>query len=166
MSTNNPLFKTSLWNVIEGTPIRTCLLTGDAVVLERIAWGAGVTVWYLCLNGEALDIIAGRLRPGSVVSFYFDHRIRNTDSSTLIHEEISDVIRSNGECVVGALERDGIEIAVDFVTSIGESMEFVTDHKQSKHYFWGPFPGRDNDGVNSVTFTVPDIDGVVRQHPH
>jgi hypothetical protein len=27
-------------------------------------------------------------------------------------------------------------------------------------------PGRDNDGVNAVTLTLPDLDGTVRAHPH
>jgi hypothetical protein len=28
------------------------------------------------------------------------------------------------------------------------------------------YPGRDNDGVNAVTLTLPDLDGTTRTHPY
>jgi hypothetical protein len=58
------------------TPVGKLLETSGAVVLERIARGGGATNWYSCSGQSQLEMIEARLLPGSVVSFYFDERIR------------------------------------------------------------------------------------------
>jgi hypothetical protein len=64
---------------MKATPVPELLLvrhpTG-AVVLERIARGAGATRWYSLRDPEKLHALAERLTPGSSLSFYFDDRVR------------------------------------------------------------------------------------------
>src|SRR5277367_4911196 len=58
------------------TPIIERLKATDAVILERLARGGGSTNWYHCPDENHLEAIEARLRPGSLVSFYFDDRIQ------------------------------------------------------------------------------------------
>ena len=44
--------------------------------------------------------------------------------------------------------------------------EAIDSFDAKSRVFYGEFPGRDNDGVNAVTMTVPDTDGVIRNYPH
>ena len=66
----------------------------------------------------------------------------------------------------GALKEDSISIDVDFITDIKELLEFVSNLEPADLFFFGQFPARDNDGINAITITLPDADGVVRAHPH
>jgi hypothetical protein len=139
---------------------------GAAVVLERIARGGGATSWYFCRSEQDLAKVASRLSPGSVVSFYFDDRIARLNERHLLQSRLDDVMKASVDCVVGALEVDGISISVDFVTTVRELEEFLSDHEDSSVFFVGEFPARESDGENAVTFTLPDKDGVIRSHPH
>lgn len=150
---------------IAATPVRENLRSRGAVVLQRIARGAGQTDWFYCGGVADLDRVIGRLRPGSKVSFYFNEQIRRCRYSEQTRMEIENVIAATGECVVGALGDDGITMERDFVCSTEELVEFVDEHSTSEWWFYGAFPGWDNDGRDAVTLTLPDRDGVVRDHP-
>jgi hypothetical protein len=148
------------------TRARELLACKRAVVLERIARGGGATDWYYCPGTAELDLIERRLRPGSVVSFYFDDRIRKSRWSDQLKLDIAQTIVETGDAVFGVLGTDGIEISVDIVVSVDELDELGSTLSLGSEVFWGAFPGRDNDGERAVTLTLADRDGVVRPHPH
>ena len=151
---------------LAATPIARKLATHGAVVLERVARGGGATNWFRCTDEESLDTIAGRLLPGSVVSFYFDDRLRALDTIEGARSRGGELLATVAEIVVGALADDGVAIEVDFPSSMREVNEFLDEHVGARLFFAGQFSGRDNDDVRAVTVTIPDLDGVVRAHPH
>jgi hypothetical protein len=101
-----------------------------------------------------------------VVSFYFDGRIQQRELNDDIDAGILDLAVQHGDAVVGTLGEDGLEILVDFVAGPNELTEFRSALPAGTLVFFGAFPGRDNDGVTAITFSLPDADGVVREHPH
>jgi hypothetical protein len=136
-----------------------------AIVLERIARGGGATSWYVLREPHDIDALAARLKPGSVVSFYFDDRLTLGQLDDEARASVLAIAERDGSAVIGATGSDEIEIEVDFPSSEREVDEFVTNHPNSTLMF-GAFPGRDDDGERALTFTLPDADGVVRPHPH
>jgi 2,3-bisphosphoglycerate-independent phosphoglycerate mutase len=152
--------------VLAMTPIASRLLSTEAVILERVARGGGVVNWYYCRSQKEMPIIEEFLRPGSVVSFYFDNRIRRSRQSPELRRELEEIITKSGEVVVGFLERDGMRIDAAVVVSSDDLREFISAIDPSTEIFYGLFPDRDNDGIRAVTATLPDNDGIVRPHPH
>lgn len=142
------------------------LTGGHAVAFERIARGGGSTRWYWVRSTEDLDRLYVRLSPGSVVSFYFDDRIKLQSLDDDVEMTILDLVAQHGDAVVGVLSQDGFEILVDFVAGPNELSQFCSEVHAGQPLFFGAFPGRDNDGRRSVTLTLADADGVVREHPH
>ncbi len=135
-------------------------------MLERVAMGGGATNWYYCRSVERLDFIADRLLPGSMVSFYFDGRLSKITDSTTFARRATELFASVGESVVAALTADECTLAVDFVSGPEDMKEFLAEHSNRPLFFVGEFPARDNDGRDAVTLAIPDLDGVVRPHPH
>jgi hypothetical protein len=135
-----------------------------AIVLERIARGGGATDWYVLREPCDIDALAAKLKPGSVVSFYFDDRFTLGELDDEARASLLTIAKRDGSVVIGATRSDDIEIEVDFPSSEGEVDEFITEHPNSTLMF-GAFPGRDDDGERAVTLTLPDADGVVRPHP-
>jgi hypothetical protein len=150
---------------IEAAGVPRRLLDGPAVVLERIARGAGATRWYWLESIHSLDRLCARLYPGSVVNFYFDDRIQRKILDDDVEDEILDLAVRHGEALVGRLEEDGLEIAVDLVCAADELWEAISTYPARTQVFFGTFPGNDDDGVNAITMRLPDADGVVRRHP-
>lgn len=138
---------------------------GRAFVLERIARGGGATSWYVVRTADDLQTLAERLRPGSLVSFYFDDRLTTGVIDPEARATILGISEQDTSAVVGALDPNDIGIIVDFPSSGGELDEFVTEHEAATFVF-GRFPASENDGSSAVTLTLPDADGVVRPHPH
>jgi len=95
---------------LRATPLLERLSEGSAVVLERIACGGGETRWYYCADATNLRAIATRLRPGSVVSFYFDGRMHDGPRSIELVAAAEAMLASCRDIVVGALMDDHIEI--------------------------------------------------------
>ena len=151
---------------IEATAVPALLRRHSAVVLERIARGGGATRWYFLDDLQQLKALAGNLAPGSSVSFYFDERVMAKPFDNAVATEIVGIAADEGEAVVGRLVPDGQEIAVDFVSGRRDLDELVPSLTQGETVFFGPFPARDNDAVRAVTLDLPDLDGVVRAHPH
>ena len=137
-----------------------------AVVLERIARGGGDTRWYCCDNVAALASIRGRFSPGSVVSFHFDDRMKCCVARDLPLDEIDAIIARDGECIVGRVGHDGIDIEAFDLCSSTEIAEEFPDLRDDERLVYGPFPARSCDGWNAITFILPDDDGVFRAHPH
>ena len=163
---SNSSFPTLVHDVLVTTPIPALLNANGAVVLERIARGAGATKWYYCEDPQGLEVIESELSPGSAVSFYFDGRIRNALYSPTVQSDVETIIGEEGEAVIGVLGGDKRHIDVDFVTGPDDLAEFASQLDSSKRVFFGAFPARDNDGTGAVTIILPDTDGMVRSHPH
>jgi len=157
---------------ITGSPVPLLLATRSAIVLERIAFGAGATNWYHCTDHARLTALAPHLSPGSVVSFYFDDRITYCRYTPKVHERMLDLMRrqrdlgDTGEIVFGQLASDDLHINVDYPSTPGYLDELTQTLGTHSWIYFGPFPGRDNDGSNAVTLTLPDLDGIARAHPH
>jgi hypothetical protein len=152
--------------LLYSTPIPVCLGKHDAVVLERIARGGGATRWYYCNSNASLNGIAANLRPGSVVSFYFDQRIADDFLSTDVKDRAEGILNETGEVIIGMLSDDMIHLNMEIVTGIDELSEYFNGIAPASRLFYGVFPARDNDGISAITVTLPDSDGIVRGHPH
>lgn len=137
-----------------------------AVVLERIARGAGSTRWYRITTVRDLERLYDVLAPGSVVSFYFDERISVLEWGDETIIRVLDLVAAHGDAVVGTQRADGLELSVQFVGGANELDEFAGGLALGAQVFVGAFPAAENDGCDSVTVALPDRDGVVRGHPH
>src|SRR5262249_16173162 len=104
------------------TPILERLAITSAVVLERIARGAGATNWYWCASEDALKKLAERFAPGSKVSFYFDKRLQTANYAEA-KSEILRIAANTGDCVVGILSDDGMKLDVQLIASHDELAE-------------------------------------------
>lgn len=159
-------FETIVHNALSATPVRALLESNSAVVLERIARGGGATKWYYCSDQQCLEDLELSLSPGSAVSFYFDGRISRTLFSKEIANILVDKVIDAGELLVGVHRSNSQRIDVEIISGIHELMEFLSGVIPGALIFYGPYPERDNDGVDAVTVILPDADGVVRPHPH
>jgi len=158
--------------VVIDSPVPRLLGTRRAVVLERLARSAGATSWYHCPDHAHLDAITTGLHPGSLVSFYFDDRIARRLYTPQLHQQMLQLMRSlrdagdSGEIVVGQLAVDGLRIEVDYPSGPEYLEEITRTLGTRSRIYVGRYPGRDNDGVNAVTLTLPDLDGITRAHPY
>jgi hypothetical protein len=143
-----------------------CLGLRSAVVLECLARGAGSTNWYYCKSPTDLKILVSKFSPGSMVSFFFDERLKLVKYSDDLQREICNIISNTRDCVVGFLGKDSLSFEVDFVTGLNQLSEFVAENDVQSPFFYGAFPSSDNDGERAVTVVLPDKDGVVRSHPY
>lgn len=148
------------------TPVPALLSTRPAVVLERIARGAGTTRWYYAVTRRDLERVCERLVPGSAVSSCFDGRIglRPWDEDTEIL--VLDLVTATGDTVVGRRDPTGFGITVEYVAGANERDSFAEGLAPATEVFVCPFPALDSDGVNAVTINLPDHDAVTRPHPH
>ena len=120
-------------------------------MLERIARGGGATSWYSCGGPGELGALEDSLYPGSMVSFYFDERIQQVTDCRATVAKIVELISRTGECVVGVLAQDRLEIDASVVNAVEELTELLEATPSSAQLFFGVFPARDNDGANAVT---------------
>lgn len=98
-----------------------------AVVLERIARGAGATRWFGLGDETDLKQLAGRLSPGSSVSFYFDGRLASGVYDSSVGRTLLAIAAQDGDAVIGRLGDDQFEINVDFVASPAELKEYASE---------------------------------------
>jgi hypothetical protein len=160
------IFVTKTKAAVAATPIYNLLSTTHAVVLERIAMTAGNTRWYYCSNQARIESVVDQLSPGSVVSFYFDQRIECTFYSPVVKSRVERIMLETGEAIIGLLRQDDLHIDVEVITGHDELISFESRIVSNSRVFFGVFPARDNDGIRAVTITLPDIDGIIRAHPH
>jgi hypothetical protein len=173
MSNQDTLHREHVRSAIRHAGVATRLAVRNAVALERLAFGGAL--WYWCEDLESLNILEGRIRSGSVVSFYFDARIgdmhlgSDAASRNELISKLAVYLQAKDsefrEALVGILESDGLSIYVQYMTRSSEIEELVASLPDG-HTFYGTFPDRSNDGIDAITLTVPDEDGVVRNYPH
>ncbi len=137
-----------------------------AVVLERFARGGGATRWFHCSTSADLSTVLDEFLPGSCVSFYFDQRIASRVYSEAVADELRSVLRETGEILIGQPDADGVHLVMEVVSGQQELNVLINVLGAKSIIFFGPFPGRDNDGEKAITALLPDADGVVRPHPH
>jgi hypothetical protein len=152
--------------VLSSAGVVVALAKSDAIVLERIARGAGQTKWYYLRRASGLQTIEILLSPRSIVSFYFARQFLVVTYSDNLRKEIDGIIFRTRDCVVAFLDGEGSTLVTDTVASIHDLEEFVSNIPPDTMLYYGEFPGRDNDGVRAITITIPDRDGVTRAHPH
>jgi hypothetical protein len=158
--------KTITSQLLDAYGVTALLRKGRAVVLERIARSGGAVSWFLCNDEKTLPDINDRFKPGSVVSFYFDDRMKICRANDLPIDDIGTIIDDTGECVVGRIADNGIDIdAVEFFSSTEIRTEFSDQHADAM-LIYGPFPAREYSPSVAITFILPDDDGVFRAHPH
>ena len=151
---------------LAATPVSELLSKTEVVILERIARGGGATRWYYCSHLVFLEKVVEQLAPGSVVSFYFDRRINSALYSNELETELRTIVADTGELLMGRLDVDQIHIEMEVLAGFQELADFAARIDPASRVFFGSFPSRDNDGTQSVTLVLPDLDGVVRSHPH
>lgn len=159
-------FPAIIHTVLKATRISDLLIAGAAVILERLARGGGTVRWYYCPDLSHLERVEEQLSPGSVVSFYFDGRIRSGTYSEEIKSSLEKIIAEEGEAIIGCLNEDGLRIDIEIVAGLNDIADYVTTFGSVQRVFYGAFPARDNDGELAVTVVLPDRDGSVRDHPH
>jgi hypothetical protein len=166
MKPNAAPFSELVLELLGRGPVPALLASRRAVVLERVARGGGATNLYSCAGVGSLAAVVGRFRPGSVVSFYFDDRIRRAPITDEVTAEVHRIVAETGDALVGFLDEDGIEVRAEIAMSAADLADFLSENEGAGPLLFGPFPSRDNDGIDAVTVVLPDEDGVVRPHPH
>ena len=159
-------FSSIVHDALSMTTICARLESTPAVVLERVSHGGGATNWYYCASKAAVAEVESQLLPGSVVTFYFDGRIRADEYSARIKSALEQIVADTGELLIGKLKPDGLSIDVEVISGPIELNEYLAAIGAGSQLFYGVFPARDNDGFSAVTVTLPDHDGIVRPHPH
>lgn len=162
-------YATTALRAIEATSVPRLLAASSrgAVVLERIAAGGGDTRWYWLRDAAHLRLFSATVRPGSEVQFYFDGRIKTGPCDPDVRREARLIAERDGEVVLGTVATDGIE-AVDasHLPDASDLDEYFESLSPGALLIYGPYPSRDGDDEDAVTLAMPDIDGVVRPHPH
>ena len=133
------------------SPVPRLLYARPAIALERIARGGGATNWYRCANHAHLAALAAELRPGSIVSFYFDDRFTGCRYTPEVREQMLQLMRSlreipgeTGEILVGQLAADEFHITADFPSGPQDLDEFTQTLGTDPWIYFGRFPARDN----------------------
>jgi hypothetical protein len=111
-----------------------------AVVLERIARGAGATRWFRLGDERDLEQLAGRLSPGSSVSFYFNGRLLSSIFDSSVGGALLAIAAQDGDAVIGRLGDDQFEINVDFVAGPAELEEYASELPSGAEVIYGPVP--------------------------
>ncbi|MFD6159751.1 hypothetical protein ACFWF7_41075 [Nocardia sp. NPDC060256] len=157
----------SCWRTVASSGVIERLdQVGSLVALERIPHAAGATNWYRAESRADLVKIVHALRPGSLVSFYFDKRIPRGPYVEKVRTELLEFITRDGDALIGWPAADGVRIDMAIVGGPRDIDEEVSDSESDEDVFYGAYPGRDDDGVNAITVTLPDADGVTRRHPY
>lgn len=159
-------FRSATNAAFAASPAAERLGSHSAVILERLARGGGATRWYHCTSVPDLEEIKSRLSPGSIVSLYFDDRIKRAERSRKVEDELHSILAATGEVLVGASARDPLIIEMECVSGPNELAELLAQVPPKAGLFYGSFPARDNDGSRAITLDLPDIDGIQRPHPH
>jgi hypothetical protein len=135
-----------------------------AVVLERIAYGAGSTNWYEIQRPEQFDHLVEVLAPGSSVTFFFDGRISESAVSDATKASILEIVGEDEDAFV-ARRTDGIELEFDYVAGPDDLTGFLERLQPGERILYGRW-GIDDDGEAVMTAYLPDRDGTTRRHPY
>lgn len=159
--------------IVLDSPVPRLLAERPAVVLERFADGGDS--WFRCAGLGQLPAITAQLRPGSLVSFYFDDRIARRRFSSPVRDLMLDLVAVHGptgNAVVGRHPVDDLRIttvlprdtvALDaFAQSLVPTSQALAP--QSWVYF-GIYPEPDDDGRTAVTLELPAWDADLGVRP-
>jgi hypothetical protein len=83
-----------------------------------------------------------------------------------VRADIEKILIETGDVTVGVLQIDAVRINAELIVSTTELAELAENLSPAIELFYGAFPARDNDGIRAITVTLPDLDGVIRAHPH
>jgi hypothetical protein len=153
---------------IEATAIPGVLArrSTETFVLECVASGGGATNWYRVRDSADLADLSTKLRPGSLVSFYFDGRIAQGYFDSGVAKAVAAIAARDHGAVIGELRDEAMGFDVQYVAGEREIADFADELPPGAKVAYGPFPASDNDGEHAVTLVLPDLDGVVRRHPY
>jgi hypothetical protein len=143
--------------LIAASAVAGLLMRRPAMVLERIARGGGASRWYRLSTADDLARLCEKLSPGSVVSFYFDERIKYLPLNDEATVRILEIASAEGDAVVGRSGPDSLEIIVDYVSGPNELGEFVETVRHGEMVFVGASPGRDDDGQERRDLHTPGL---------
>jgi hypothetical protein len=135
-----------------------------AVVLERIAYGAGSTNWYEIRRPEQFDHLVEVLAPGSSVTFFFDGQVSESAVSEDTTATILEIVAQDEDALV-AKRTDGIELEFDYVAGPDDLAEFLEGLQPGENILYGRW-GMDANGESVITAYLPDRDGTTRRHPY
>ena len=134
------------------------------VILERVARGGGRTRWFFCTTLQEVEVVLPQLRPRSRIGFFFDGRICRVPFSESVNQAVSDLASTTGEVVFGRGRAGDPELDVELLGP-SEIAEHLTNVPEGEIVYYGVFPVIEDDGFAALSFTPPDLDGVVRPQP-
>ena len=76
------------------------------------------------------------------------------------------LLQTQRDVVAGVLDPRGLQFEVESLSGDEEVREYLDKVPPRSTLMYGAYPGRDNDGLQAITITIPDWDGVIRNHPH
>jgi hypothetical protein len=103
-------------------------------------------------------------REGSQVGLFFDDRIHRDFYADEIGIDILDIATAAGEVWAGREMGAGSEFKMDF-GGVEESMKMIAEFRTGEVVLYGTFPSFQDDRSDTIIFTPPDADGVVRPQP-
>jgi hypothetical protein len=165
MTGDRTAFEDVVTSLLSDNSLRGHLERHAGVALERIAYGGGATNWYSLPSPESMSALVRALTPGSILSIYFDDRLAWHQLDEATKAEFKSVINRDGDAVLARRTADPILLDAEIVSGALE----VDDHAEalgSEVVLLGAFPWPAKEGENAFTITLPDLDGVVRSHPH
>ena len=135
----------------------------SALVLERVARGAGSTRWWSCASTDDFLGIYAQLRPGSDVVVYAGEEVHVDDLDQHIEARIWEAAAAQGEVLFGA-QRPGTTEFEAFFLDPNELEAALSRVSRGDRVLWGLQPATET-GPDALAFTPPDDDGVVRPQP-
>ncbi|MEZ5993901.1 MAG: hypothetical protein R3E76_16325 [Planctomycetota bacterium] len=137
-----------------------------AVVLEQLANGGGATNWYVCKHLKDLERLAAEVRPGSIVTFFFKEQLKLEVFPGRIRAIIEATIKHGTDCIVGSV-RSGVRVEnIEYIDYPEEIDELFDSLQTGETILVGPFPPFSSESGSVPMVTIPDEDGVVRDHAY
>ena len=137
------------------------LVSTPAIAVERFAAGGGATAWYRLERPQDLENLVAHLRPGSDVRFAFGDAFSQGPFDARMAELVDQIGSEDINAVILA-RGDSFVLEHDFPSTAAEAAEFVDGLESAREVWVGRFPGGDRD----VQVDLPDLDRVLRPHPH
>jgi hypothetical protein len=158
------IMKSIAQQLLDAYGVTRLLRDNAAIILESLAVEA------LCPGTRAiarpLSMPSAPASSLAASSVSFDNRIKICRAKDLPLDEIYTIIKLVGECVVGKIADDGIDIdAYDLCLSSEIRSAFGDLHPDSR-MIYGAFPEWDCTPNSAITFILPDEDGVFCAYPH
>lgn len=88
-----------------------------AIALERLPRAAGATRWFEIRSRDSLHEVISRLRPASLVTFYFDDHLPRVAVDHQFTTLVRSILERDPDVPFGRPSTDGVEIEMDFIDS-------------------------------------------------